>query len=444
MRIELPELCVVALVGVSSSGKTTFAKTHFKPTEVLSSDHFRALVSDDENNQQATPQAFDALYYIANKRLDSGLLTVIDATNVQRHARASVMRLAKEQNCLAAAIVLDVPEETIRERNINRTDRNLKDKIITQQTELLRQSIDQLHKEGFRYVYVLSDEEEIKNVQIVRTPLWNNKKSETGPFDIIGDIHGCYDELCNLLTKLKYKIDAENFTAKHPNGRKAVFLGDLCDRGPKNAEVLRLVMNMVQEGGAWCVAGNHDVKLLKKINGKNVQLTHGLDKTVEQLEAQDAEFKERVKNFISGLISYYIFDNGRLIVSHAGIKEKYQGRSSGRVREFCLYGETTGETDEYGLPVRTPWANEYKGKAFVVYGHIPAIEPEYQNNTVCIDTGCVFGGKLSSYRYPEKEIVYVKARSEYYAPLKPFARSCNASGKKIEANDNNKNYENIL
>ena len=429
MRVELPELCVVALVGVSSSGKTTFAKTHFKPTEVLSSDHFRALVSDDENNQKVTPQAFDVLYYIANKRLNLGLLTVIDATNVQRHARSSVLRLAKEQNCLAAAIVLNVPEETIRERNKNRPERELTDKIITQQTEQLRQSIDHLQKEGFRYVYILSNEEEIANVQIARTPLWNNKKNEAGPFDIIGDIHGCYDELCDLLAEMNYEVDAENFTASHPNGRKTVFLGDLCDRGPKNVEVLRLVMNMVREGNAWCVAGNHDIKLLKKLNGKNVQLTHGLDKTVEQLETQDAEFKERVKNFIGGLISHYIFDDGRLIVSHAGIKEKYHGRSSGRVREFCLYGETTGETDEYGLPVRAPWANEYKGKALVVYGHIPSVEPQLINNTACIDTGCVFGGELSAYRYPERKIVQIRARQEYYAPIKPFIRSAPANGK---------------
>ena len=443
MLIELPELCVVALVGVSSSGKTTFAKTHFKPTEILSSDYFRALVSNDENNQQVTRQAFDSLYYIANKRLDLGLLTVIDATNVQRHARSSVMRLAKEHNCFAAAIVLDIPEKIIRERNINRPDRSLTDKIITRQAEQLRQSITQLQNEGFHYVYILSTEEEAANVQIARIPLWNNKKNETGPFDIIGDVHGCYDELYDLLTKLMYKVDAEKFTAIHPNGRKAVFLGDLCGRGPKNIEVLRLVMNMIQESSALCIAGNHDVKLLKKLNGKNVQLTHGLHRTIEQLETQDTEFNEKVKKFINGLISYYMFDGGKLIVSHAGIKEKYQGRSSGRVREFCLYGETTRETDEYGLPVRTPWANEYRGKSLVVYGHIPAIEPQLKNNTACIDTGCVFGGKLSAYRYPEKEIVQVKAKYEYYAPLKPFAGSNLLNGLKTTDEDE-KNHKTEL
>ena len=420
MRIEIPEIAVVALVGVSSSGKSTFARAHFKPTEVLSSDYFRALVSDDENNQKVTQQAFETLYYVANKRLDLGLLTVIDATNVQREARASILRLAKEQNCLAVAIVFDIPERICRERNQNRPERNLSGNIIARQAEQLRRSIKNLKKEGFRYVYVLSDEEEASNSEIIRTPLWNNKENERGPFDIIGDIHGCYDELCDLLKELRFEVDAENCIARSPDNRKAVFLGDLCDRGPKNAEVIRLVMNMVQAGSAFCVAGNHDVKLLKQMKGSDVQLTHGLDRTVEQFQMQDESFIANVKDFLEGLISHYVFDGGKLVVAHAGLKEKYHGRSSGRVRNFCLYGDTTGETDEYGLPVRLPWANDYRGKALVLYGHVPAPEIQMINNTVCIDTGCVFGGKLSAYRYPEKEIIQVKARQEYYAPAKPL------------------------
>jgi len=420
MRIEIPEPAVVALVGVSGSGKSTFAKMHFKPTEVLSSDYFRALVSDDENNQSVTHQAFDALFYIANKRLDLGLMTVIDATNVQKDARASILHLAREQNCFAVAIVLDIPEKVCRERNEKRSNRNFGRHVITHQAEQLRKSIRQLRKEGFRYVYILSNEEEAANAEIIRTPLWSNKKNETGPLDVIGDIHGCYDELCELLTGLGFQVDAANCTAMTPAGRKAVFLGDLCDRGPKNAETLRLVMNMVQAGDAFCVAGNHDVKLYKKLKGADVQLTHGLDRTIEQLQTQDDEFITRVKDFLDGLISHYVFDNGKLVVAHAGCKEKYQGRGSGRVRGFCLYGDTNGEIDEYGMPVRLPWANEYRGKALVLYGHIPAREVLNINNTVCIDTGCVFGGKLSAYRYPEGEIIQVKAKQEYYAPAKSF------------------------
>ena len=420
MRIEIPEIAVVALIGVSGSGKSTFAKQFFKPTEVLSSDYFRALVSDDENNQLVTTQAFDTLYYVANKRLELGLLTVIDATNVQKDARANILRLAKEQNCHAVAIVLNMPEKLCRERNALRPDRDFGDHVVTRQSEQLRRSIRLLQKEGFRYVYVLKSEEELSDIEIVRMPLWNNKKEECGPFDIIGDVHGCYDELCELIEKLGYTINKEDYTVIAPEGRKVVFLGDLCDRGPKNVEVLRLVMKMVQNNVAYCVAGNHDVKLLKKLRGTNVQLTHGLDKTVTEISAQSEEFIVEVKKFLDGLISHYVFNDGKLVVAHAGLKEKYQGRGSGRVRDFCLYGDTNGETDEYGLPVRLAWATEYRGKAMVVYGHTPTPEVEAINHTYCIDTGCVFGGKLTALRYPEKELVEVHAAREYCAPAKPF------------------------
>ena len=421
MRIEIPEIAVVALIGVSGSGKTTFANKYFKSTEVLSSDYFRGLISDDENNQLVSKAAFETLYYVANKRLELGLLAVIDATNVQKEARVSVLKLAKEQDCHAVAIVLNLPEKVCIERNKERSDRSFGDNVIKGQKVQLQRSIRNLQKEGFRYVYVLSSLEEIDNVEIVRVPLWNNKKSESGPFDIIGDVHGCYDELCELLIELDYVVDKEKFTAASPENRQAIFLGDLCDRGPHNVEVLRLVMNMVKSGAAYCIVGNHDAKLLRQLQKSNVQISHGLEKTIEQLSLESEEFISEVKAFLDGLISHYVFDHGKLVVAHAGLKEKYQGRGSGRVRSFCLYGDTNGETDEYGLPVRLPWANEYRGKAWVIYGHTPTLDVEIINNTVCIDTGCVFGGKLTAWRYPEKTVVQVAAKKEYYPAIKPLA-----------------------
>jgi len=420
MQIEIPELSVVALIGPSGSGKSTFANKYFKPTEVLSSDYFRALVSDDENNQYVSTQAFEALFYIANKRLDLGHITLKDATNVQKEARAKIIKLAKDQNCQAVAIVLDMPENLCKERNDNRPDRNFGGHVITRQKEQLRRSIRHLQKEGFRHIFILKSQEDANNAEIIRKPLWTNKKHETGPFDIIGDIHGCYDELCTLLEKLNYTIDKENCTATPPEGRKAIFLGDLCDRGPNNIATLRMTMNMVSTGNALCIGGNHDAKLLRYLKGSSVQLTHGLDITTQELAAQDESFLAQAKAFLDSLISHYVLDNGKLVVAHAGIKEKYHGRASGNVRQFCLYGDTTGETDEYGLPVRLPWANEYRGKALVIYGHTPTTIVESVNNTFCIDTGCVFGGKLTAFRYPEKEIVQVDAAKEYYPPAKPF------------------------
>jgi len=420
MRIEIPAFCVVALVGASGSGKSTFAKTKFKATEVLSSDFFRALVSDDENDQSASQAAFDSLYYVANKRLDAGRLTVIDATNVQKTARGKIVAMAKEQDCFAVAIVLDIAPDICIERNRQRQARGFGPRVVANHVHDLRQSLRHLQKEGFRYVHVIKTPEDADHAEIVRVKLWNDKRGETGPFDIIGDVHGCYDELCALLEKMAYAVNKESCTATPPEGRKAVFLGDLCDRGPKNVEVLRLVMGMVGEGKALCVPGNHDAKLLRYLRSGKAALTHGLALTVEQLQNEPHEFRDKVVGFMDSLVSHYVLDGGKLLVAHAGLKEKLQGRSSGRVREFCLYGETSEETDGFGMPVRINWAEEYRGRPLVVYAHTPSMEVQKLNNTIRIDTGCVFGGKLTAYRYPENELEQIAAAREYYAPTKPL------------------------
>jgi protein phosphatase len=197
---------------------------------------------------------------------------------------------------------------------------------------------------------------------------------------MIGDVHGCFDELTALLTELGYSVDGHAVTP--PDGRKAVFLGDLGDRGPKTPDVLRLVMGMVSVGTALCVPGNHDIKLLRKLRGKDVQITHGLAETVAQLDAEPPEFAGEVRTFLDSLVSHYVLDGGRLVVAHAGMKQEMQGRGSGKVREFALYGETTGETDEFGMPVRHNWAAEYRGTATVVYGHTPVPTPEWLNHTL--------------------------------------------------------------
>jgi len=246
-------------------------------------------------------------------------------------------------------------------------------------------------------------------------------RHEHGPFDIIGDIHGCYEELCELLIRLGYELNLSKVDfpkVSHPQKRKVIFLGDLVDRGPKTPAVLRLVMQMVKHGMAMCVAGNHDVKLMKKLKGQDVRITHGLKESLEQLENEPDEFKLDVVRFIDGLISHFLLDEGKLVVAHAGMKKELQGQSSIGARQFALYGETTGETDECGLPVRYNWAKDYRGEAIVVYGHTPVNEPEWLNKTICVDTGCVFGGSLTALRYPERELVSVKALSTYYQPVK--------------------------
>lgn len=418
MRIEIPELAVVAMIGGTSSGKTTFANRYFQPTEVLSSDFFRAMICDDETAQDVSQDAFDLLYATANKRLRHGKLTVIDATNLQQNARKQVISLAREQNVHSVAIVLNLPEKVLSERNQARADRGFPERVIQKHCADVRRSIKKLKREGFRFVYVLTSQEEIDHVEIVRTKLWNDKKDEHGALDIIGDIHGCGQELRMLLDKLGYV--AQNGCYCHPEGRKVAFLGDFCDRGNENVNVLKLVMSMVKSGNAFAVAGNHDAKLVKYLKGKSVQLTHGLDKTVAELNAESEAFRTEVCEFLDGLISHYVLDDGKLVIAHAGVKQDYIGRGSGRVREFCLYGETTGETDAYGLPVRLNWASDYRGRATIVYGHVAQKEVQSLNGTHCIDTGCVFGGKLTAYRYPENEFVSIDALQKYCEPAKPL------------------------
>lgn len=418
--ITIPDFCLVVLIGTSGSGKSTFAKTHFLPTEVISSDFCRGLVSDDENDQAATQDAFAVLHFIAAKRLARMKLTVIDATNVQPESRKPLIQLAREYHALPVAIVLDIPERIAYERNRTRADRDFGIHVIKRQRSELNRSIRGLEREGFRRVFVLRSEAEIANVTVEREPLWNDRKTDHGPFDIIGDVHGCYDELVMLLTQLGYTVDAEMMQAIPLEGRKAVFLGDLVDRGPKIPQVLKLVMGMVEAGTALCIPGNHDIKLMRKLRGKNVQITHGLADSIAQLEGETPEFRTKVADFIDSLVSHYVLDNGKLVVAHAGMKEFMAGRASGAVREFALYGETTGETDEFGLPIRYNWAAEYRGAAMVVYGHTPVPEAEWLNRTINIDTGCVFGGALTALRYPERELVSVPALHTYAEPVRPF------------------------
>jgi protein phosphatase len=429
--IDIPELSLVVLIGASGSGKSTFARAHFAPTEVISSDFCRGLVADDENDQSASRDAFDVLHFIASKRLAAGRLTVIDATNVQQDSRKQLLRLAQEQDVLPVAIVFDLPERVCVSRNATRPDRPFGAQVIRRQRDQLRRGLRGLQKEGFRRVHVLTSEAEVSAALVTRTRLFNDLRDQTGPFDVIGDVHGCRAELETLLADLGYDLsrDAEGRPAgaRHPSGRRAVFLGDLVDRGPDTPAVLRLVMGMAAAGDALCVPGNHEAKLLRVLRGRNVQVSHGLAESLAQLDAEPDGFRAEVESFLDGLISHYVLDGGKLVVSHAGLTERFQGRASARVRSFCLYGETTGETDEFGLPVRYPWASEYRGKAMVLYGHTPVPAPEWVNGTLCLDTGCVFGGRLTALRYPERELVSVPAARVYYEPARPFPASSAAA-----------------
>jgi protein phosphatase len=421
--LGIPALCLVALIGPSGAGKSTFAARHFRPTEVLSSDAYRALVADDPNDQGATTAAFEALHAVAGIRLRLGQLAVVDATSVKPQDRAPLVRLAREHDVLPVAIVLNLDERICVTRNAARPDRQLGPHVVANHVRLLRRSLRDLQREGFRYVYVLNTPEQVEAARIAREPLWTDRRGDAGPFDIIGDVHGCYDELTELLALLGYAEDAAA-GMRHPAGRRVIFVGDLVDRGPATVPTVDLVRRMVAAGQALCLPGNHDDRLNRYLKRGQAQVTHGLAETLAQLDALPPDERARwvrdYRSFYDALISHYVLDGGNLVVAHAGMKERYQGRASGRVRDFALYGETTGESDDDGLPVRLDWAADYRGRAAVVYGHTPVPEPIWVNNTLNVDTGCVFGGRLSALRWPERELVSAAARRTYAEPARPF------------------------
>ena len=412
MEIVLPEFSLVVLVGPAGAGKSTFARDHFKPTEVVSSDFFRGLVADNEKDQTATDAAFQVLHLVAGLRLRRRRLTVVDAVNSKPEDRRPLLDLARDQDCAAIALVFDVPEEVCAERDSQRW-RTVGRRAIETQREQVVRSLPGLRSEGFAEVHIL-DAEAAGQAVVKRVPLAVNRRRERGPFDVIGDVHGCSGELDQLLADLGYRpADADGGAVLvHPAGRKAVFVGDLVDRGPDTPGVLRRVMAMVAARSALCVAGNHDDKLRRALLGGPVRVSYGLEASLRQLE-DDPGLKPAACRYLAGLPSHFVLDGGALVVAHAGIKSGMQGRESARIRRFTRYGESTGQVDEEGYPVRLDWARDYRGRAVVVYGHTPVADPAWRGRTINIDTGCVFGGRLTALRYPEMELISVPARARY-------------------------------
>jgi protein phosphatase len=253
--------------------------------------------------------------------------------------------------------------------------------------------------------------------------------SDRGPFDIIGDVHGCTDELLELMAKLGYRVKRQkrDFAVKPPKGRKLAFVGDLANRGPATPQVLRLVMSMVFAGQAFCVPGNQDVQLARALKRRDTKVTRGVVLSLQQFKDESKEFRTEVAKFLNGRASHYVLDDGNLVIAHAGLKERLHGKNSATARKFAVNGQTTGKTDEFGLPVRYNWTADYRGKALVVYGHTPVAAPLWLNNTVDIDTGCVYGGYLTALRYPEREVVSVPAKAIYYPSRKRFVPARAAS-----------------
>jgi len=355
VTIEIPELCLVVLIGPAGAGKSTFAAARFKPTEVVSSDACRALVADDEDDQSATPAAFEVLHLIASLRLRRRKLTVVDAVNARPGDRRPLLELAGERDCAVVAVVLDLPGSLCVERDRARSGRTVGSKVIETQRAAIARSLSDLRDEGFAAVHVLRSPEEVDAAKVRRVPLPVNRRWDRGPFDVIGPVRGRVEALAALLDRLGYPA-----AGAHPAGRRAVFLGDLGD-----APAVQVVSGLVAAGAALAVRGDGDEEL------------------AERLPEPDA-------GFLRGLPSHLVLARGDLVAVHAGIRTDLQGRDSPRVTEFCLRAEPG-------------WAAAYRGRALVVHGHAPGPCPRWVGRTAGIDVE----GQLTALRYPERELVSV-------------------------------------
>lgn len=233
--------------------------------------------------------------------------------------------------------------------------------------------------------------------------------------DIIGDIHGCFHEFEALTKKLGY--DWTSGIPVHPENRQLSFVGDLTDRGPNSLSVIKVVYQLMKANKAFYSPGNHCNKLYRFFLGNKVQVTHGLETTVAEYEALTVEKQEEIKKMFIWLYEssplYQVLDNGKLVVAHAGIRQDYIGKTGNAVKTFVLYGDITGKKNPDGTPERRDWAKHYNGKALIVYGHTPIKEPKRTKKTINIDTGAVFGNKLTAYRYPDDEIISIESSLPY-------------------------------
>jgi protein phosphatase len=410
---------LVVLCGISGSGKSTFAARHFLSTEIVSSDACRAMLCDDPMNQYVSGSAFRLMNWIVSERLRFGRTTVVDSTALDRRFRRDMLKLAAEHSSHTLLILFDTAKEMSLQRDRERKH-SVGEDVIERQHSKLSKTMGDIHNEPWEGITILSPEQ-AQSASVVRPVGKFDLRHLHGPFDIIGDVHGCLDELNELLARLGYQTDSDG-TMSHAEGRTLIFLGDLADRGPHNAGVFDLVMPLVEAGAALYTPGNHCNMLLRYLLGKRKQLDWGLDKTVQEVEAREVEtpgYKERLLRFIEAAPTYAWLDGGDLVVAHGGIKEEMIGKDNGKVRAMVLYGDVTGRNNPDGTPERLDWAQDYHGSAAIVYGHTPVPGPVWRNNAINIDQGCVFGGWLSALRWPERDTVQVRARRAYFTERTP-------------------------
>lgn len=417
MEIRIPFNCLCILVGPSGSGKSHFANKYFPSASIVSSDGCRKLlitgnhkeVCEEQSLQKYSDGAFILFRNWIRGRLRHNLLTVADATNLIDKSRQELEEIAKEEHVPYIYIVFNTKmDECI--SNDSKRPFPVGETVIKRQYSNFKRSFRFLKNADRSTVLTPED---LQDITIKFTQ--RNLEIAQKYVDIIGDIHGCREEFLELLEKLGY-VKGEDNLYRHPEGRVFVSVGDVIDRGPYAFECLEFMRQHVEAGLAYMVKGNHENKLGRFLSGHPVKINNGLQMTIDQIpEGYD---KSVMKKFLySQTLPYYIFkmpDDSPFVITHAAFKNEFLGKIDKSIEEYCCYGPTEGLNEE-GYPIRIPWEKDYYGIP-VVYGHIcrDDLEPNVFKNTYGIDTGCVFGGKLTSLRLPEKEIVSVPAKKSYY------------------------------
>ncbi|MEI5907699.1 polynucleotide kinase-phosphatase [Bacillus spongiae] len=440
MEVVVPYAGIVLLVGPSNSGKSTVLKNLVKKeqllsSEVVSSDDFRVLVSDiefidwkqrsnDESDslydqyQKISREAFSLMDSLIETRCRLNKLTIVDATHLHPDDRKRYITMAKNNHVPIVAIILDVDQNILLERDEMRENPRGK-RRIKQQYQVFKREKRFIKKEGYHATYFIRHSDEMVLKRHSKNPI----ELDVGKgIDIIGDVHGCFDEMIEILEELGYEQNQDNFYI-HPEGRKFLSLGDIMSRGPKSLETMQFFLRHVKHDLAYMIDSNHGWKIARWLDGRKVTLSHGDELVEEEMkqfqeqygEAPTIELKKELKKFLLRAPSHYVLTNNDiplLVCAHAGIKDEFIGKQSYEVSDYCRYGDTGG-IDSDGKPIRKDWSIHHKTNTLIVWGHDPKPKPLISNNTINIDQGVVFGGELTALRYPEKEFVSVKAKKNY-------------------------------
>lgn len=449
--ITIPHAGIVLLMGASNSGKSTLIEQlkqqqYIGEYESLSSDQFRQMVGDTDyidwrrpsreegeviyqQYKRISDQAFKVMQDLLIARCRLNKLTIVDATHLQPEDRAVYITLGKRYHVPVILIALDISEQTLIERDQHREHPRGRQRV-KQQAHQFRKSIKGLRSEGFGSVYIIK-EHQYADVQWERSANPMLIELTTG-IDIIGDIHGCYDEMIELIQRLGYLADSEGLY-RHPEGRKLVSVGDIMSRGPKSLETMIFWQKHLAAQLAWMVDSNHGWKIARYLEGRQVTMSHGDEQMIEAFQQYEAihgtedttVLKEQLKNMLLSTSSHLVFTQHgvqRLVVAHAGIRDDFIGKDSKRIDDYCRYGDIDG-TDEAGKPIRKDWFADHTSGQWIVWGHDPRPQPTTVNQTINIDQGVVFGGMLTGYRYPEQTFISVKAYADYAQdPNSPLVR----------------------